>query len=194
MHPPKLPTRKGGKQNTSLMTQEEKTKQYDNVALCAEVIDRALCSNNITSIHHTVGAQMSLLFLSEIDQNMVMSDELRLTNFNLTVNDLLTTYSSPETWGIYDIKSDHHISETPVLAPLHSTLNHNEWMNAVRGMMPFAIHIGAPHFETELCAIIHDKIRKLLGKSKNIGINLISEQNWIKRDGMFDQELIEGAS
>uniref|UniRef100_A0A915KKK0 Uncharacterized protein n=1 Tax=Romanomermis culicivorax TaxID=13658 RepID=A0A915KKK0_ROMCU len=36
---------------------------------------------------------MSLLFLSEIDQNMVMSGEVKQTNFNLVVNDLFSTDS-----------------------------------------------------------------------------------------------------
>uniref|UniRef100_A0A915HTK5 Uncharacterized protein n=1 Tax=Romanomermis culicivorax TaxID=13658 RepID=A0A915HTK5_ROMCU len=194
MHPAKLPMIKGGKQNTSLMTNEEKIEPYDNIALCAEVIDRALGSNNITSIHHTVGALMSLLFLSEIHQNMVMSDELRQTNFNLIINDLFMTYSLPETWLIYNIKSDHHISETRVLAPLYSMPNHNEWINAIRGMMSLAIHVGTPHSEMELCAIICNEIPKLLAKSENIEIDLICEQNWIKEEGTLDQELTEWAS
>uniref|UniRef100_A0A915IBH1 Uncharacterized protein n=1 Tax=Romanomermis culicivorax TaxID=13658 RepID=A0A915IBH1_ROMCU len=106
------------------MTDNKKIEQYDNVILCADVIDRALCSNDVSSIHHAVGAPMSLLFLLEIDQNMVMSDDLNQTNFNLVVTDPFTTYGSPETWPIYDMKSDHHSLETPALAPLYRIPNH----------------------------------------------------------------------
>uniref|UniRef100_A0A915I8H7 Uncharacterized protein n=1 Tax=Romanomermis culicivorax TaxID=13658 RepID=A0A915I8H7_ROMCU len=71
MHPLKLPSIKGSKQNTSSLTEDGKIELYDDAAICARVIDRALGSNDITSIHHAVGSLMSLLFLYEIDQNMV---------------------------------------------------------------------------------------------------------------------------
>uniref|UniRef100_A0A915HU57 Uncharacterized protein n=1 Tax=Romanomermis culicivorax TaxID=13658 RepID=A0A915HU57_ROMCU len=111
---------------------------------------------------------------------MVMSDELRPTNFNLIITNPFTTYGPPETWPIYDIKSEHHIPEMPVLAPLYTIPNHNEWMNAICGMMPLAIHVGAPNSEVELRAIIRNGILKLLAQSDNIEIDLIWEQNWIK--------------
>uniref|UniRef100_A0A915KXJ5 Uncharacterized protein n=1 Tax=Romanomermis culicivorax TaxID=13658 RepID=A0A915KXJ5_ROMCU len=193
LHPAKLLMIKGSKHNTSLMTDEEKIEPYDNLNLCAEVIDRALCSNNIPSIHHKVSALMSVLFLSDIDRNMVMNDELKQTNLNLIVNDPFTIYGPPETWLIYNIKSDHHISETPVLALLCSIPKHNEWMNAVRRTMPIAVHVDAPHSETELCAIIPNEIPRLLVKSKDIEINLICEQNWIKCDRTFEKELTQCA-
>uniref|UniRef100_A0A915JCK7 Uncharacterized protein n=1 Tax=Romanomermis culicivorax TaxID=13658 RepID=A0A915JCK7_ROMCU len=91
MHPAKLLLIKGSKQNLLSMTDDEKTEPYDNVILCAEVIDRALCSNDVTSINHATGALMPLLFLSEIDQSMVMSDELKQMNFSLVVTDPFTT-------------------------------------------------------------------------------------------------------
>uniref|UniRef100_A0A915K9V1 Uncharacterized protein n=1 Tax=Romanomermis culicivorax TaxID=13658 RepID=A0A915K9V1_ROMCU len=37
MHPAKLPSIKGSKQNTSSVTDDKKTEPYDNVALCAEM-------------------------------------------------------------------------------------------------------------------------------------------------------------
>uniref|UniRef100_A0A915K4H1 Uncharacterized protein n=1 Tax=Romanomermis culicivorax TaxID=13658 RepID=A0A915K4H1_ROMCU len=46
----------------------------------------------------------------------------------------------------------------------------------------------------ELCAIICNQIPKLLAKSKNIEIDLICEQNWIKCDGTFDKKLTKWAS
>uniref|UniRef100_A0A915HWJ2 Uncharacterized protein n=1 Tax=Romanomermis culicivorax TaxID=13658 RepID=A0A915HWJ2_ROMCU len=131
MHPAKLPMIKGSKQNMSSMTDDEKTEPYSNIALCADVIDRALCTNNIMSIHHTIGALMLLLFLSEIDQNMVMSDELKQTNFNLIITDPFKTDSPPKTWLIYDMKSDYHISKTLALALLFTIPNHIEWVNPV---------------------------------------------------------------
>uniref|UniRef100_A0A915JWX8 Uncharacterized protein n=1 Tax=Romanomermis culicivorax TaxID=13658 RepID=A0A915JWX8_ROMCU len=101
MHPSKLPSIKGSKQNTSSLTDDGKIKPYDDAAICAGVIDRAVRSNDITSIHHAVRAPMSLLFLSKIDQNMVMSDKVKQTNFCLVVNNPFSTYSPPETWPIY---------------------------------------------------------------------------------------------
>uniref|UniRef100_A0A915J2K8 Uncharacterized protein n=1 Tax=Romanomermis culicivorax TaxID=13658 RepID=A0A915J2K8_ROMCU len=100
MHPSKLPSIKGSKQNKSSLTDDGKLEPYDNANICTEVIDRALRSNDIPSIHHTVGAPMSLLFLFKIDQNMVMSDEMKQTNFNLVMNDPFSTYGPPETWPI----------------------------------------------------------------------------------------------
>uniref|UniRef100_A0A915JSX4 Uncharacterized protein n=1 Tax=Romanomermis culicivorax TaxID=13658 RepID=A0A915JSX4_ROMCU len=67
-------------------------------------------------------------------------------------------------------------------------------MNAVRGTMPLAVHVCALHSETELHTIIGNEIPKLLSKSDNIKIDLIWEQNWIKRDGMCEPELMEWAS
>uniref|UniRef100_A0A915I7Q6 Uncharacterized protein n=1 Tax=Romanomermis culicivorax TaxID=13658 RepID=A0A915I7Q6_ROMCU len=131
MHPSKLPSIKGSKQNMSSLTDDGKVEPYDDAPVCARVIDRALRTNDITSIYHAVRAPMSLLFLSEIDQNMVMSDEVKRMNFNLVVNDLFTTYGPPETWPIYEIKFYHQIAETPALTPLYSLPNHHKWMNAV---------------------------------------------------------------
>uniref|UniRef100_A0A915K270 Uncharacterized protein n=1 Tax=Romanomermis culicivorax TaxID=13658 RepID=A0A915K270_ROMCU len=91
MHPSKLPSIKGSKQNTSSLTDDGKLEPYDNANICAEVIDRALRPKDIISIHHAVGAPMLLLFLSRIDQNMVMSDKMKQTNFNLVVNNLFST-------------------------------------------------------------------------------------------------------
>uniref|UniRef100_A0A915ILD9 Uncharacterized protein n=1 Tax=Romanomermis culicivorax TaxID=13658 RepID=A0A915ILD9_ROMCU len=108
------------------LTDDGKIKPYDEAAICARVIDRALGSNDITSIHHAVGAPLSLLFLSEINQNMVMSDEAKQTNYNLVVNDPFSTYGPPETWPIHEMKSDHQIAETPALTPLYSLPNHHE--------------------------------------------------------------------
>uniref|UniRef100_A0A915HPF6 Uncharacterized protein n=1 Tax=Romanomermis culicivorax TaxID=13658 RepID=A0A915HPF6_ROMCU len=134
----------------STLTDEEIIELYDNATICAEVIDKALRSNDITHIHHVIGAPMSLLFISEIDQNMVMSDNMKQTNFNLVVNDPFSMYGPPETWPIYKIKSDHQISEMLALAPLYSVPNHNKWMNAIRGTILLALHICSPHSETEL--------------------------------------------
>uniref|UniRef100_A0A915KW96 Uncharacterized protein n=1 Tax=Romanomermis culicivorax TaxID=13658 RepID=A0A915KW96_ROMCU len=53
MHPSKLPSIKGSKQNTSSLT-DGKLEPYDDAHMCAQVIDRALRSNNIISIHHAV--------------------------------------------------------------------------------------------------------------------------------------------
>uniref|UniRef100_A0A915K0E5 Uncharacterized protein n=1 Tax=Romanomermis culicivorax TaxID=13658 RepID=A0A915K0E5_ROMCU len=64
MHPSELPSIKGSKQNTSSLTDDGKLEPYDDAHICPQVIDRALRSNNITSIHHAVGAPMLLLFLS----------------------------------------------------------------------------------------------------------------------------------
>uniref|UniRef100_A0A915JCU5 Uncharacterized protein n=1 Tax=Romanomermis culicivorax TaxID=13658 RepID=A0A915JCU5_ROMCU len=139
MYPSKLPSIKGSKQNTSSLTDDGKLEPYDNANICAEVIDRFLHSNDITSIHHAVSAPMLLLFLSEIDQNMVMSKEMKQTNFNLVVNDPFSTYMPPEIWPIYEIKFDHQISEMPASTLLYLVPNHNEWMNAIRGTMPLAI-------------------------------------------------------
>uniref|UniRef100_A0A915L587 Uncharacterized protein n=1 Tax=Romanomermis culicivorax TaxID=13658 RepID=A0A915L587_ROMCU len=141
MHPSKLPSIKGSKQNTSSLTEDGKLEPYDNTHICAQVIDTALRSNDVTSIHHAVGAPMWLLFLSELDQNMVMSDEMKQTNFNLVVNDLFSMYRPPETWLIYEMKFDHQIAETPALRLLYSVPNHNEWMNAIPGTMLLVVHI-----------------------------------------------------
>uniref|UniRef100_A0A915LBZ3 Uncharacterized protein n=1 Tax=Romanomermis culicivorax TaxID=13658 RepID=A0A915LBZ3_ROMCU len=126
MHSSKLPSIKGSKQNTSSSTNNGKLEPYDDAHICAQVIDRALRSNNITSIHHAVGAPMSLLFLSEIYQNMVMSDEMKQTNFNLVINNPFSRYSPPETWPIYKMKFDHQMAETPALTLLYSVPNHNK--------------------------------------------------------------------
>uniref|UniRef100_A0A915KZC3 Uncharacterized protein n=1 Tax=Romanomermis culicivorax TaxID=13658 RepID=A0A915KZC3_ROMCU len=67
-------------------------------------------------------------------------------------------------------------------------------MNAIRGAMPLAVHICSRHSEMELCAIIKNKIPKLLSKSNNMEIDLICQQNWIKRDGTFKLELTEWVS
>uniref|UniRef100_A0A915KSH3 Uncharacterized protein n=1 Tax=Romanomermis culicivorax TaxID=13658 RepID=A0A915KSH3_ROMCU len=194
MHLAKLPSSKGNKQNTSSLTNDKKTEPYDNIALCAEVINRALCSNDITSTHHAVGAPMLLLFLLEIDQDMVMSDELKQTKFNLIVSNPFTTYGPPKNWPIYEIKSDYQISEMPALAPLYTVPNHNEWMNAIRGTMSLAVHVCSLHSEMEQQAIIQNEILKLLSKSDNIEIDLICKQNWIKRNGTFEPELTEWVS
>uniref|UniRef100_A0A915KT80 Uncharacterized protein n=1 Tax=Romanomermis culicivorax TaxID=13658 RepID=A0A915KT80_ROMCU len=66
---------------------------------------------------------------------MVMSDEMKQTNFNLVVNDPFSAYSPPKTWPIYEMKFDHQIAEMPALMPLYSVPNHNEWMNAIQGTM-----------------------------------------------------------
>uniref|UniRef100_A0A915KKY2 Uncharacterized protein n=1 Tax=Romanomermis culicivorax TaxID=13658 RepID=A0A915KKY2_ROMCU len=194
MHPSKLPSTKGSKQNTSFLTDDEKLEPYNNTNICAQVINRALRSNDIPSIHHVVGVPMSLIFILEIDQNMVMSDEMKQMNFNLVVNDPFSTYSPPKTWPIYDMKSDNQIWEMPTLAPLYSIPNHKEWMNAIRGTMPIFFQVFSPHSETELRAIIKNQIPNLLSKSDNIEIDLICEQNWIKCDGTFQLELTEWAS
>uniref|UniRef100_A0A915KZQ9 Uncharacterized protein n=1 Tax=Romanomermis culicivorax TaxID=13658 RepID=A0A915KZQ9_ROMCU len=47
MHPSKLRTIKGSKQNTSSLTDDGKIEPYDDAAICARVIDRALGSNDI---------------------------------------------------------------------------------------------------------------------------------------------------
>uniref|UniRef100_A0A915J425 Uncharacterized protein n=1 Tax=Romanomermis culicivorax TaxID=13658 RepID=A0A915J425_ROMCU len=126
MHPWKLPRIKGSKQNKSSSTDDGKIELYDDAAICGRVIDRALRSNDITSIHHALGPPMSLLFLSEIDQNMVMSDKAKQMNFNLIVNDPFSMYGPPETWPIYEIKFDHLIAETLALMPLYSLQNHHK--------------------------------------------------------------------
>uniref|UniRef100_A0A915JJH3 Uncharacterized protein n=1 Tax=Romanomermis culicivorax TaxID=13658 RepID=A0A915JJH3_ROMCU len=92
------------------------------------------------------------------------------------------------------MKSHHQISETPALTQLYLVPNRNEWINAIRGTMPLAIHVCSPHSEMELRAIIKNEIRKLLSKSDNIEIDLICEQNWIKRDSTFELELTEWVS
>uniref|UniRef100_A0A915KXS9 Uncharacterized protein n=1 Tax=Romanomermis culicivorax TaxID=13658 RepID=A0A915KXS9_ROMCU len=138
------------KQNTSSLTDDGKIEPYDDAAICARVIGRALHSNDITSIHHAVCPHMSLLFLSEIDQNMVMSDKAKQTNYNLVVNDRFSTYDHPETWPMYEMKSDHQIAETLALTRLYSLPNHHEWMNAVRGTMPLVAPVCSPDSETEL--------------------------------------------
>uniref|UniRef100_A0A915L012 Uncharacterized protein n=1 Tax=Romanomermis culicivorax TaxID=13658 RepID=A0A915L012_ROMCU len=125
MHPSKLPSIKGSKQNTLSLTDDRKLEPYNDIHMYAQVVDRAICSNDIISIHHAVGAPMSLLFLSEIDQNMVMSEEIKQTNFNLVVNDPFSTYSPPETWPIYEKKFDHQMAEKPALMPLYSTMSLN---------------------------------------------------------------------
>uniref|UniRef100_A0A915K4V8 Uncharacterized protein n=1 Tax=Romanomermis culicivorax TaxID=13658 RepID=A0A915K4V8_ROMCU len=191
MHPSKLLSIKGSKQNTSSLTDDGKLKPYHDATICAGVIDRALCSNHITSIHNTVGAPMSLPFLSEIDQNMVMSHEMKQTNFNLVINDPFSMYGRPETWPIYEMKFDHQIAEMLALTLLYSVPNHNKWMNAIRGTMPLVVHIFSPHSKTELPAIIKNKILKLLAKSENLDIDLICKQNWIKGEGTFELELIK---
>uniref|UniRef100_A0A915HMF7 Uncharacterized protein n=1 Tax=Romanomermis culicivorax TaxID=13658 RepID=A0A915HMF7_ROMCU len=94
----------------SSLTIDKKLNQYDNATICAEVIDRAPCSNDITSTYH----------------NVVMSDDMKHTNFNLVVNDPFSIYDPPKTWPIYDMKLDHQILEMLTLAPLYSVPNHNE--------------------------------------------------------------------
>uniref|UniRef100_A0A915HKT7 Uncharacterized protein n=1 Tax=Romanomermis culicivorax TaxID=13658 RepID=A0A915HKT7_ROMCU len=126
-----------------------------------------------------------------MDQNMVMRDEMKQTNFNLVVNNPFSTYPSPKTWPIYNMKSNHQISEMPALVGLYLVPNHNEWMNPVRATMPIAVHVCSLHSEMELQALIKNKIPKLLSKSNNIGIDLIPEQNWIKCHGTFELELIK---
>uniref|UniRef100_A0A915KLB0 Uncharacterized protein n=1 Tax=Romanomermis culicivorax TaxID=13658 RepID=A0A915KLB0_ROMCU len=125
---------------------------------------------------------------------MVMSDEVKQTNFNLVVKDLFTTYGPPQTWPIYEMKFDHQIAETPALMLLYSLPNHHEWMNPIRGTMPLVPHVCSPHSETELRAIIKKEIPKLMSKSDSIDIDLICEQNWVKRDRTFELELIEWAN
>uniref|UniRef100_A0A915IGW6 Uncharacterized protein n=1 Tax=Romanomermis culicivorax TaxID=13658 RepID=A0A915IGW6_ROMCU len=92
------------------------------------------------------------------------------------------------------MKFDHQITETPALTQLYSISNHNEWMNALRGTMLLVVHVCSPHSKTELRAIIKNEIPKLLSKSDSLDINLICEQNWIKRDSTFELELVEWAS
>uniref|UniRef100_A0A915J9R7 Uncharacterized protein n=1 Tax=Romanomermis culicivorax TaxID=13658 RepID=A0A915J9R7_ROMCU len=89
------------------------------------------------------------------------------------------------------MKFDHQIAEMLALTPLYSLPNHHEWMNAVRGTMPLVAHVCSPHSKTELRAIIKNEIPKLMSKRDSIEINLICKQNWVKRDGMFELELIE---
>uniref|UniRef100_A0A915KLZ4 Uncharacterized protein n=1 Tax=Romanomermis culicivorax TaxID=13658 RepID=A0A915KLZ4_ROMCU len=60
--------------------------------------------------------------------------------------------------------------------------------------MLLVLHICSPHSKTELRAIIKNEIPKLLSKSDSLDIDLIWEQNWIKRDGTFELELVEWAS
>uniref|UniRef100_A0A915IM00 Uncharacterized protein n=1 Tax=Romanomermis culicivorax TaxID=13658 RepID=A0A915IM00_ROMCU len=60
--------------------------------------------------------------------------------------------------------------------------------------MPLVAHVCSPHSETELQAIIKNEIPKLMSKSDSIDIHLICEQNWVKRDGTFEFELIEWAN
>uniref|UniRef100_A0A915KB48 Uncharacterized protein n=1 Tax=Romanomermis culicivorax TaxID=13658 RepID=A0A915KB48_ROMCU len=130
MHPSKLSSIKGSKLNTSSLTDDGKLQPYDDANICTKVIDRALHSKDVTSIHHAVGAIISLLFLSEIDKNMGMSDKMKHKNFNLVVSDPFSTYGPCETWPIYEIKSDYH-AETPLLTPLYSVPNHNKWMSTI---------------------------------------------------------------
>uniref|UniRef100_A0A915I0F8 Uncharacterized protein n=1 Tax=Romanomermis culicivorax TaxID=13658 RepID=A0A915I0F8_ROMCU len=91
LHLSKLPTIKGSKQNTSSIADDHKNEPYNNPKLCPEVIDRALCSNNISIIHQEIGAPMSILYMSGIGQNMVINDELKQAEFSLFVNDLFET-------------------------------------------------------------------------------------------------------
>uniref|UniRef100_A0A915K5W5 Uncharacterized protein n=1 Tax=Romanomermis culicivorax TaxID=13658 RepID=A0A915K5W5_ROMCU len=107
---------------------------------------------------------------------MVMSEVMKQTNLNLVVKNPFLTYHRPETWPIYDMKSNHQISETRALALLYSVPNHNEWMKAIRETMLLAVHVCSPHSGTELRAIIKKEIPKLLSKSDNIEINLICEK------------------
>uniref|UniRef100_A0A915IEG3 Uncharacterized protein n=1 Tax=Romanomermis culicivorax TaxID=13658 RepID=A0A915IEG3_ROMCU len=95
---------------------------------------------------------MSLLFLSQIDQNMVMSDEVKQTNFNLVVNNPFSMYGPPETWRIYEMKFDYQIAEMPALMLLYLLPNHHKWMNAVQGTMPLVAHV-APHILKWNCGI-----------------------------------------
>uniref|UniRef100_A0A915IZ01 Uncharacterized protein n=1 Tax=Romanomermis culicivorax TaxID=13658 RepID=A0A915IZ01_ROMCU len=82
------------------------------------------------------------------------------------VNDPFMIYGPPETLLIYDMKSDQ-ILKTPALAPPYLVPNHKEWMNAV------------------------SEIPKLLSNGDNIKIDLMCEQDWIKRQGTFELELTE---
>uniref|UniRef100_A0A915HPL6 Uncharacterized protein n=1 Tax=Romanomermis culicivorax TaxID=13658 RepID=A0A915HPL6_ROMCU len=66
-----------GKLTMSSRMNDDKTELYNDVILCAGVIDRALHSNDIPSIHHKLGALMLILFLSDIDQNTVTNDEFK---------------------------------------------------------------------------------------------------------------------
>uniref|UniRef100_A0A915K6G9 Uncharacterized protein n=1 Tax=Romanomermis culicivorax TaxID=13658 RepID=A0A915K6G9_ROMCU len=92
------------------------------------------------------------------------------------------------------MKSDYQIAETLALTPLYSLPNHHKWMNAVRGTRPLVAYVCSPHSETELRAIIKNEIPKLMWKSDSIDIDLICQQNWVKRDGTFELELIESAN
>uniref|UniRef100_A0A915L5P3 Uncharacterized protein n=1 Tax=Romanomermis culicivorax TaxID=13658 RepID=A0A915L5P3_ROMCU len=67
-------------------------------------------------------------------------------------------------------------------------------MNAVCGTMPLVTHVCSPHSETELRAIIKNEIPKLMSKSDSIDIDFICEQNWVKREGTFEFELIKWAN
>uniref|UniRef100_A0A915JBU2 Uncharacterized protein n=1 Tax=Romanomermis culicivorax TaxID=13658 RepID=A0A915JBU2_ROMCU len=71
---------------------------------------------------------------------MVMSDEVKQTNFNLVVNNPFPTYGPSETWLVYEMMFDHQIAETLALTPLYSLPNHHEWMNVIRGTMPLVAH------------------------------------------------------
>uniref|UniRef100_A0A915LBC8 NurA domain-containing protein n=1 Tax=Romanomermis culicivorax TaxID=13658 RepID=A0A915LBC8_ROMCU len=106
-------------------------------------------------------------------------------------HDPFTTYGPPQTFPIYEMKFDHQITKMPALMPLYLLPNHQEWMNAVRGTMPLVAHLCSPHSQKELRAIIKNEIRKLMSKSESIDIDLICEQNWVKRDGTLELELIE---
>uniref|UniRef100_A0A915L6W5 Uncharacterized protein n=1 Tax=Romanomermis culicivorax TaxID=13658 RepID=A0A915L6W5_ROMCU len=61
-------------------------------------------------------------------------------------------------------------------------------MKAIRGTMPLVAHVCSPHSEMELRAIIKNEIPKILSKSDRINIDLICEQNWVKRDRTFELE------
>uniref|UniRef100_A0A915L9R4 Uncharacterized protein n=1 Tax=Romanomermis culicivorax TaxID=13658 RepID=A0A915L9R4_ROMCU len=60
--------------------------------------------------------------------------------------------------------------------------------------MLLVLHVCSPHSKTELRVIIKNEIPKLLSKSDSLDIDLIWEQNWIKRDDTFELELVEWAS
>uniref|UniRef100_A0A915HRA2 SWIM-type domain-containing protein n=1 Tax=Romanomermis culicivorax TaxID=13658 RepID=A0A915HRA2_ROMCU len=148
----------------SSIADDNKNEPYNNTKLCTKVIDRALNSNKIPIIHQQISAWMSIPYLSDMDQNMVVNDELKQTEFSLFINDLFKTYN--------EIREVENKIMQQCFSRSYSTLSCYNATSCTCRCTTFRNGIVCYHSKRN-SKTAHEK------KSEDIEIDLTCEQKWV---------------